>query len=249
MKTQRFKLIVEYDGRPYSGWQRQKNAPSVQAAMEEAFSKFAIGEEPTVHGSGRTDTGVHALGQVAHVDIARDMTADSVMGAFNYHLRAHPITVLAVEAVDNDFHARFSAVKRHYVYRILNRRTPLTFQEGLVWGVKPALNVAAMHEAAQLLVGKHDFTTFRHVHCQAESPIKTMDYLSVDQVGDEIHVTAGARSFLHHQIRSITGTLMLVGAGKWTKADVAGALAAKDRARLKLNAPPDGLYFKKVDLE
>ncbi|MBL4639221.1 MAG: tRNA pseudouridine(38-40) synthase TruA [Kordiimonadaceae bacterium] len=244
---QRFKLIIEYDGRPYAGWQRQKNAPSVQQEMEKAFAKFDTGKKFTVQCSGRTDTGVHALGQVAHADLTREMTADAVMGAFNYHLGDHPITVLAAEAVSNDFHARFSATKRHYVYRILNRRTPLTFQDGLVWGVKPKLDVAAMHEAAQVLVGEHDFTTFRHVHCQAESPVKTVDYLNVAQVGEEIHVTAGARSFLQHQIRSFTGSLKLVGAGKWSKADLADALAAKNRARLMLNAPPDGLYFKNVE--
>lgn len=244
---QRFKLLIEYDGRPFSGWQRQKDAPSVQAVIEDALLNLNDGERVVVHGSGRTDAGVHALGQVAHIDLDRDIEPDKLQGAINYYMKGAPVSILAVDAVDSEFHARFSAVKRHYVYRIKCRRAPLTFDKGLVWGVKHALDVDRMHDAAQVLVGKHDFTTFRHIHCQAESPVKTMDYLTVEQVGDEIHVCAGARSFLHHQIRSITGTLKLVGAGKWTKADVKEALEARDRSALMLNAPPDGLYFKKVE--
>lgn len=246
---QRFKLVIEYDGRPFSGWQRQKEAPSVQATIEDALLVLNNGERVVVHGSGRTDAGVHGLGQVAHIDLERDITPDKLQGAINYGMKGKPVSILAVEAVDNDFHARFSAVKRHYVYRILNRRAPLTFDQGLVWGVKHPLDVAAMHEAAQVLVGRHDFTTFRHIHCQAESPVKTLDYLTVEQAGEEIHICAGARSFLHHQIRSITGTLKLVGAGKWSKADVKNALEAQDRSALMLNAPPDGLYFKKVEFD
>lgn len=246
---QRFKLTIEYDGRPFAGWQRQADVMSVQQAIEDAALNFQPGRERVlVSGSGRTDAGVHALGQVAHIDIhARDMSTDQLQGALNYHLKPNPVSILAVEEVNEEFDARFSAKKRHYIYRILNRRGPLTFQKGLVWHVKAPLDVAAMHEAAQLLVGQHDYTTFRHVNCQAKSPVKTVDYLNVDQVGDEVHITAGARSFLHHQIRSFTGTLQLVGLGKWTKIDVKAALEARDRQTLGLNAPPDGLYFRKVE--
>lgn len=244
---QRFKLIIEYDGRPFCGWQRQKDSPSVQATVEDALLNLNNGERVVVHGSGRTDAGVHAYGQVAHIDLARDITPEKLQGAINYGMKGHPVSVLSVEAVDGEFHSRFNAVRRHYVYRIKSRRAPLTFDQGLVWGVKHPLDVGLMHDAAQVLVGQHDFTTFRHIHCQAESPVKTMDYLSVEQVGGEIHICAGARSFLHHQIRSITGTLKLVGSGKWSKADVLDALDAKDRSALMLNAPPDGLYFKKVE--
>ncbi len=245
---QRFKLIIEYDGRPFAGWQRQADIMTVQQALEEAAFKFLPGDEAVaVHGSGRTDAGVHGIGQVAHVDVARDMTADQVQGAFNFHLKPHPVSVVHVEAVSDDFHARFSAVKRHYIYKILNRRAPLTTQQGLMWHVKTPLDADAMHDAAQVLVGLHDFTTFRHAHCQAQTPIKTVDYVNVERVEDEIHLTAGAKSFLHHQIRSITGTLALVGRGKWAKADVKAALDAKDRTAIGHNAPPDGLYFRKVE--
>ncbi|WP_417449051.1 tRNA pseudouridine(38-40) synthase TruA [Kordiimonas sp.] len=246
---QRFKLTIEYDGRPYVGWQRQENGPSVQAAIEEACRAFTHGEDIRVMGSGRTDAGVHALGQVAHLDLERDMTADGLQGALNHHLRREPISIVAVEAVSEEFNARFSAVKRHYIYKILNRRAPASFQKGLMWHVKPLLDHEAMHEAAQLLIGQHDFTTFRHVRCQAKSPVKTMDYLSIERVGEEVHIHAGARSFLHHQIRSITGTLKMVGEGNWSASDVKAALDARDRSRLGLNAPPDGLYFRKVEFE
>lgn len=246
---QRFKLLIEYDGRLFAGWQRQKDAPSVQQVLEDAATKLEGGDRVVVQGSGRTDAGVHALGQVAHLDLKRDITAEKLREALNYHMRKAPVSVLEVEAVAHDFHARFDATKRHYIYRILNRRAPATFNEGLVWHVKEKLDAAAMHEAAQVLVGRHDFTTFRHIHCQAESPVKTLDYLSVEQDGDEIHIKAGARSFLHHQIRSITGTLKLVGTGKWTKADVQAALDARDREALGFNAPPDGLYFRLVEFD
>ncbi|WP_286829290.1 MULTISPECIES: tRNA pseudouridine(38-40) synthase TruA [Kordiimonas] len=247
---QRFKLIVEYDGRPFVGWQRQENGPSVQATIEDAITKFAPGEAPRVIGSGRTDAGVHALGQVAHFDLERDMTPDQVQGALNYHMQPrNTVAIVKAEAVDSEFSARFDAVKRHYVYRIANRRAPLTFDAGLKWHVKTPLDHEAMHDAAQILVGQHDFTTFRHVACQAKSPVKTMDYLTVEREGDEVRLLAGARSFLHHQIRSIVGTLKLVGAGNWTKADVQAALDARDRQALGLNAPPDGLYFKHVEFE
>lgn len=243
----RFKLTIEYDGRPYVGWQRQDNGPSVQQALEDAIGKFAPEQEVRVSGSGRTDAGVHALGQVAHFDTERDITADEVQGAINYHLGREPIAVVGAQAVGEDFNARFSAVARHYVYKICNRRAPLTIDRGLKWHVKPALDEGAMHAAAQYLVGRHDFTTFRHMHCQAKDPVKTMDYLRVERFGPEVHLFAGARSFLHHQVRSITGTLMLVGSGKWTAADVKNALEAKDRSALGRNAPPDGLYFDRVD--
>ncbi|WP_262692337.1 tRNA pseudouridine(38-40) synthase TruA [Kordiimonas aestuarii] len=244
---QRFKLTIEYDGRPYVGWQRQDNGPSVQAAIEDACAAFAPNEDIRVIGSGRTDAGVHALGQVAHLDLDRPMTPDALQGALNYHLKPEPISILAAEAVDAEFSARFSALKRHYIYKILNRRAPPSFGKGLIWHVKAPLDHAAMHEAAQYLVGQHDFTTFRHARCQAKSPVKTMDYLTVERVGEEVHIHAGARSFLHHQIRSITGTLKLVGEGNWSPEDVKAALDAQDRSRLGLNAPPDGLYFRKVE--
>ena len=243
----RFKLTIEYDGRPYVGWQRQENGPSVQQAIEEAIEKFVPEQAVRLTGSGRTDAGVHAYGQVAHFDTDRDISSDKVQGAINYHLGSEPIAVVGVRAVPEDFNARFSAVTRHYVYKICNRRAPLTIDRGLKWHVKPELDESAMHIAAQYLVGKHDFTTFRHVHCQSNDPVKTMDYLRVERFGSEVHFFAGARSFLHHQIRSITGTLMLVGSGKWTAADVKRALDAKDRSALGFNAPPDGLYFDRVD--
>lgn len=244
---QRFKLTIEYDGRPFVGWQRQDNGPSVQAALEDAFRAFAPNEAIRVTGSGRTDAGVHALGQVAHVDLERVMSTDELQGALNFHLKPNSVAVLKVEEVHEDFNARFDAMKRHYTYRIINRRAPLTFDRGLKWHVKTPLDADAMHDAAQVLVGQHDFTTFRHVQCQAKSPVKTMDYLKVEREGDEVRVHAGARSFLHHQIRSITGTLKLVGEGKWTRADVKAALDARDRQALGFNAPPDGLYFVRVE--
>lgn len=243
----RFKLTIEYDGRPFVGWQRQDNGPSAQAALEDAIGRFVPEEKITVTGSGRTDAGVHAYGQVAHFDTARDMGADEVQGAINYHIKPNPVAVLAVERVSEEFNARFSALQRHYVYKICNRRAPLTFDRGLKWHVKTLLDADAMHAAAQLLVGRHDFTTFRHVNCQAKDPVKTMDYLRVEREGDEVRLFAGARSFLHHQIRSITGTLKLVGEGNWASADVQAALDARDRSALGLNAPPDGLYFVRVD--
>lgn len=243
----RFKLTIEYDGRPYVGWQRQENGPSVQQALEEAIEEFVPERGVRIIGSGRTDAGVHAYGQVAHFDTQRDISPDEVQGAINYHLGSEPVAVVSAEQVDDDFNARFSAVTRHYVYKICNRRAPLTLDRGLKWHVKPQLDEIQMHIAAQHLVGKHDFTTFRHVHCQSKSPVKTMDYLRVERNGSEVQVFAGAKSFLHHQIRSITGTLMLIGTGKWTPEDMKAALEAKDRSALGFNAPPDGLYFDRVD--
>lgn len=242
----RWKLTLEYDGQPFVGWQRQDNGPSVQAALERAVESFC-GEAATLFGAGRTDAGVHATAQVAHVDIAKDSCADTVRDAINFHLKPDPIAVLSAEAVDEDFHSRFSATTRHYRYRILNRRAPAAIDRGRVWHVGVALDPAAMHAAAQHLVGKHDFTSFRAVACQADSPVKTVDELTVDAVGEEIHLYARARSFLHHQVRNFAGTLKLVGEGKWTGDDVANALAARDRSRAGPTAPADGLYLIGVD--
>ena len=242
----RWKLTVEYDGRSFVGWQRQANGLSVQAALEAAVSGFCQ-ETCAVTGAGRTDAGVHALGQVAHVDIARPTTADTVRDALNAHLRAAPVAILSAEAVDDRFHARFSAVERRYLYRILDRRTPPTLDAGRVWHVRGGLDADAMHAAARVLVGRHDFTTFRATLCQAKSPEKTLDQLDVSRVGNEVHVIARARSFLHHQVRNMVGTLVQVGQGRWDAADVARALAARDRAVGGPTAPPDGLYLTRVD--
>lgn len=244
----RYRLTLEYDGRPFVGWQAQENGPSVQGALEAAVHAFS-GETVTMQGSGRTDAGVHALGQVAHFDLERQAATDEIQGALNYHLKPEPIAVLEVAAADDDFHARFSAVMRHYRYRIVNRRAPLTFERGLAWQVAVPLDAARMHEAAQHLVGQHDFTTFRAAQCQAKSPVKTLSRLDVTRMGEEIEVSASAQSFLHHQVRSIVGTLKLVGEGKWATGDVSRALAARDRAALGLNAPPDGLYLVAVDYD
>ena len=242
----RYRLTLEYDGAPFVGWQRQDNGPSVQGALEAAIEKLS-GERVTVTGSGRTDAGVHALGQVAHFDLVKEFEPGKVRDALNYYLRPDPVVVLQADAADSEFHARFSATARHYLFRILNRRSPPALEEGRVWHVSPKLDAEAMHAAAQFLVGQHDFTTFRAAECQAQSPVKTLDRLDVSRRADEIHIEASARSFLHHQIRSFTGTLKLVGEGKWTPRDVADALAAKDRARCGPVAPPDGLYLVKVD--
>ena len=242
----RWKLTIEYDGRPFVGWQRQDNGPSVQAAVEHAIAKLT-GETVTIAAAGRTDAGVHAFGQVAHADIARDFAADKLRDALNAHLRPHPVAVLETEHVADDFHARFDATKRHYLYRIVNRRSPLTFDAGRAWQVQVPLDAEAMHAAAQRLVGHHDFTTFRAAECQAKSPMKTLDLLRVSRHGEEISIEASARSFLHHQVRSMVGSLKLVGTGKWTAEDVAAALAARDRAACGPVAPPDGLYLVRVD--
>jgi len=242
----RWKLTIEYDGSPFSGWQRQDNAPSVQAAIENAILKLS-GEQVTIAAAGRTDAGVHALGQVAHADIAKTLAPDKMRDALNAHLRPHPVAVLEAEIAVADFHARFDATARHYLYRIVNRRSPLTLDAGKAWQVQIALDAAAMHEAAQRLVGQHDFTTFRAAECQAKSPVKTLDVLSVARQGEEIRIAASARSFLHHQVRSIVGTLKLAGVGKWSADDVAAALNARDRAACGPVAPPDGLYLVRVD--
>ena len=241
----RFKLTIEYDGGPFASWQRQDNGPSVQAALEEAARAYCQAEIQ-VQGAGRTDAGVHALGQVAHLDLPRDDPPEVVANALNAHLRPHPIAVLKAEKVADDFHARFSATERGYLYRIVNRRAPAVLEEGHAWWVVPPLDAAAMHDAAQVLIGKHDFSSFRAAACQAESPVRTLDEITVTRAGDLINVTARARSFLHHQVRNILGTLKFVGEGKWTKADVQRALEARDRAAAGPTAPPDGLYLTHV---
>jgi tRNA pseudouridine38-40 synthase len=242
----RYKLTIEYDGTPFSGWQIQDGAPSVQGVLTDAVAAFA-GERTLVGGAGRTDTGVHALGQVAHVDLARDWDGDTVRDALNAYLRPHPVAVLAAARVAADFDARFSAIRRHYLYRIVNRRADLTLDQLRTWRVPRPLDTAVMHDAAQTLVGKHDFTTFRAAECQAKSPVKTLDRLDVARDGDEVRITAVARSFLHHQVRSMVGSLAHVGDGKWSVSDLAAALAARDRARCGQVAPPHGLYLVRVD--
>ena len=238
----RYKLTIEYDGRGLVGWQKQDNGPSVQEALEDAVTAFC-GETPRLFAAGRTDAGVHATGQVAHVDIDKTTTAETVMKALNAHLRPAPIAVLEAEAVSEAFHARFSAIGRSYRYEIINRTAPLTFDRGLALHVPQELDAEAMDDAAQALVGHHDFTSFRAKECQADSPLKTLDLLQVDRDNEYVTLIAEACSFLHHQIRNITGTLLLVGRGKWTRNDVEAALAARDRAAAGPTAPPDGLYL------
>lgn len=242
----RYKLIIEYDGGPFVGWQRQDNGPSVQQALEEAALRYC-GQPVVAHASGRTDAGVHALGQVAHVDIDRGDPADKVRDALNAHLRPLPVAVVAAEQVDEEFHARFSCRERSYIYRILNRRSPPALDAGRVWWVSRPLDADAMHAAAQELVGAHDFTSFRAKECQANSPLKTLDELTVTRRGEEIEVFARARSFLHHQVRNMVGTLAVAGQGKWTPADVRGILAARDRAKAGQTAPATGLYFLRAE--
>ncbi len=241
----RYKLIIEYDGGPFVGWQRQNNGASVQQSLEDAVTGFC-GETQLVEGAGRTDAGVHALGQVAHVDIEKDTDGGTVRDALNFHLRGLPVTVLDAEAVDGDFHARFSARERSYLFRILDRRPPPAVYAGRVWWVPVALDAEAMHEAAQTLIGNHDFSSFRAAQCQADSPVKTLDELRVARAGNEIHIQVRARSFLHHQVRNFAGTLKLVGEGKWSAGDIAAILAARDRTRAGPTAPPEGLYLVKV---
>jgi len=242
----RFALTLEWDGRPFMGWQRQDHGPSVQQALEEA-AHGVTGEAVAAHAAGRTDAGVHALAMRAHIEIERRIAPFRLMEALNAHLRPHPVAVLACEAVPDDWHARFSCIGRHYEYRIVNRRAPLTWEDGLAWRVAAPLDVAAMQAGADRLVGRHDFTTFRSVHCQADSALRTLDRLEVVREGERINIFASARSFLHHQVRSMVGCLAFVGQGKWTADDVAAALVARDRAELALNAPPDGLFFVRAD--
>jgi tRNA pseudouridine38-40 synthase len=238
----RFRLTVEFDGRPFMGWQRQAHGPSVQQAIEEAITAVT-GEEAVLHAAGRTDAGVHGRAMAAHADIAKTITPFRLGEALNARLRPAPVAILACAPVADDWHARFSCIGRRYIYRIVNRRAPLTMEAGLAWQVAAELDAEAMHAAAQELVGLHNFTTFRSAHCQAQSPVKTLDRLDVRRIGEVIEIEAAARSFLHHQVRSMVGCLELVGRGRWTAADLADALAAADRSRLGLNAPPDGLYF------
>ncbi|HWJ69865.1 MAG TPA: tRNA pseudouridine(38-40) synthase TruA [Sphingobium sp.] len=242
----RFALTVEFDGRPYMGWQRQAHGPSVQQHIEDALGRIT-GQPATIHCAGRTDAGVHALAMRAHVDLARAITPFRLMEAVNAHLRPEPIAIIGCEIMPDDWHARFSCLRRAYEYRILNRRAPLTFEQGLVWRVPQVLDAQAMHHAAQHLVGKHDFTTFRSTQCQADSPWRTLDRLDVTRTGERIIIHAAARSFLHHQVRSMVGCLALVGMGTWATGDIKTALEARDRAALGHNAPPDGLYFIRAD--
>ena len=241
----RYKLLIEYDGRPFCGWQRQPNAPSVQQALEVAVLRFC-GEVTTVEGAGRTDAGVHATGMVAHVDIAKPTEPRVVRNAINAHIAPNPVSVLAAEEMAANFHARFSAIERQYIYTIVNRVSPLTHDRGLAWHVPQALNIAAMQSAAEAFIGQHDFTSFRSTSCQAKSPVKTLDGLSVVVDGQCLRIHARALSFLHNQIRIITGALVKVGRGKWTCDDILAALDAKDRNRGPETAPPFGLTLSRV---
>jgi tRNA pseudouridine38-40 synthase len=238
----RFRLTIEYDGRSFMGWQRQDHGASVQGSIETAIRKMT-GETTVVQSAGRTDSGVHALAMSAHVDVAKPVTPFRLMEGINAHLRPNPVAIIACARVADDWHARFDCLKRSYRYVIVNRRAPLTLGIGRAWRVTRPLDAAAMHRAAQLLVGQHDFTTFRSVQCQSASPVKTLDRLDVARDGERVTITAEARSFLHHQVRSMTGCLALVGLGDWPASRIAEALAARDRAALGLNAPPEGLYF------
>ena len=244
----RYKLTLEYDGSGFVGWQRQADGIAVQQVLEEAIEAFAQ-ERRLVEGAGRTDTGVHALGQVAHVDLRNDWEPDRVRDALNFHVKLHPVVVLAAKVVDDDFHARFSATQRGYLYRILNRRPPPAVRAGKVWWIPQPLDAAAMNAAALHLIGKHDFSTFRAANCQADSPVKTLDEIDVRSDEDEILITVRARSFLYRQVRNIAGTLKLAGEGKRTPDDVRDALAACDRGRGGPTAPPDGLYLTDVVYE
>jgi tRNA pseudouridine38-40 synthase len=247
----RYKLTIEYDGTPYVGWQAQANGRSVQATIEDAFLKFE-GGRVVVKGAGRTDTGVHATGQVAHVDFPRDWPAEKLMDALNAHLKhaasgPQPIAILSVEIVGDDFDARFSARARHYLYRIVDRRAPLALELHRAWHVRSRLDVAAMDAAAKRLLGTHDFTTFRAASCQSKSPVKTLDRLDVTRDGDAVEIRASARSFLHNQVRSMVGSVKLVGEGKWSDDDLRAALLAADRTRCGAVAPSAGLYLTQVD--
>lgn len=242
----RYRLTVEYDGRPFAGWQIQSDQITVQGLLTAAIEALS-GEKTLVQGAGRTDAGVHARAQVAHVDLAKDWDTDTIRDALNAHLRPHPIAVLAAERAAEDFNARTSAIRRHYLYRIVNRRADLALEAGRAWRVPRPLDAAAMNTAAERLTGKHDFTTFRSTECQAKSPVKTLDVLNIERNGDELAITAIARSFLHNQVRSMVGSLVLVGEGKWTADDLAEALAARDRTACGPVAPPEGLYLMKVE--
>lgn len=238
----RFALTLEFDGTEFMGLQRQAHGPSVQQTVEDA-ARGVTGEDAVLHAAGRTDAGVHALAMRAHIDIAKAIEPFRLMEALNAHMRPARVAVTHCEVVADDWHARFSCIGRSYIYRIANRRAPLTLERGHAWHVHQPLDAEAMHRAAQALVGRHDFTTFRSVHCQSASPLKTLDRLDVTRIGDHVQVETSARSFLHHQVRSMVGCLALVGMGRWREQQVAEALAARDRGALGLNAPPEGLYF------
>jgi tRNA pseudouridine38-40 synthase len=242
----RYKLTIEYDGTPFCGWQVQPNLPSVQGALEDAV-KAICGVPVRVHGAGRTDAGVHALGQVAHCDIDKQLVPGRFRDGLNAHLRPHPVGVLSAEIVADDFEARFSAIRRHYRYRIINRRANLALDVNRVWRVPKPLDAVAMHAAAQRLIGQHDFTTFRDTECQAKSPVKTLDVLDVTRDGDAVYVVTSARSYLHSQVRSMVGSLVWVGQGRWNADDMSAALVARRRSACGLVAPPDGLYLVQVD--
>lgn len=242
----RYRMTIEYDGSPFSGWQRQAGQPSVQAAIEDAVSRLGQ-SEPTLFGAGRTDAGVHALGQVAHIDLEKTWLPEKLIAAINAQLRPDPVSVFDIEEVDDSFHARFSASARHYEYRIRDSRTPPALDRDRVWWVPYRLDEAAMHTAAQELTGHHDFTTFRSSQCQSKSPVKTLDRLDVSREGRDVIVRASARSFLHNQVRSLVGTLKLAGEGKWSAGDVRNALHAADRSACGPVAPPQGLYLVSVD--
>jgi len=242
----RYKLTLEYDGAPFVGWQIQANGMSVQAVITAAVKAFC-GEDVQLQGAGRTDAGVHATGQCAHLDLTAAQREDTVRDAINAHLRPHPVAILAAERVGDDFDARFSAKRRHYLYRVVNRRPDLALERGRAWRLPRPLDADAMHEAAQHLIGRHDFTTFRAAECQANSPLRTLDRLDVARSGDLIEIRASARSFLHHQVRSMVGSLAFVGEGRWTPGHLATILAARDRAACGPVAPADGLYLTGVD--
>ena len=238
----RWRLTIEYDGGPFMGWQRQEHGPSVQQTLEEALARMT-GERAAFTAAGRTDAGVHALAMPTHVDVAKPLTPHRLREGLNALVRPHPVSVLDVDEVSDDWHARFSCVGRRYLYRILNRRAPPALDRGRVWHIAVPLDAEEMQEGAAMLVGRHDFTTFRSAQCQSDSPVKTLDRLEVRREGAEIHVEAAARSFLHHQVRSMVGCLAMVGRGQWRPEDMRKALEARDRAALGLNAPPHGLYF------
>ena len=238
----RWRLTIEFDGGPFMGWQRQDHGPSVQQTLEEALERMT-GERSVFTAAGRTDAGVHALAMPAHVDVTKSLTPHRLREGLNALVRPQPVSVLEVEEVAADWHARFSCTGRSYIYRILNRRAPPALDRGRAWHIPVSLDLEAMREGAAMLVGRHDFTTFRSAQCQSDSPVKTLDRLEVSRVEEEIHVAAAARSFLHHQVRSMVGCLALVGRGQWNPGDIARALEARDRAELGLNAPPHGLYF------
>jgi len=242
----RYKLTVEYDGRPFAGWQIQADQLTVQGLLTAAVEALS-GDKTLVQGAGRTDAGVHARAQVAHADLTKEWDTDTIRDALNAHLRPHPIAILAAERAADDFNARTSAIRRHYLYRIINRRADLTLEAGRAWRVPRPLDAAAMDKAAQSLIGKHDFTTFRSTECQAKSPVKTLDILKVERSGEDVYVTSVARSFLHNQVRSMVGSLVPVGEGKWNPDDLVKALEARDRAACGPVAPSDGLYLMKVE--